>query len=674
MKIKTDFPQDITEIENTWIPMPDGTRLAARIWMPKNADKTPVPAILEYIPYRKSDLSAFSDSSRHRYFAGHGYACVRVDIRGSGDSEGILLDEYHPQEQEDAVNIIAWLAEQTWCSGRVGMTGISWGGFNALQVAAHRPSALKAIITVCSTDDRYADDVHYIGGCLLSQDALPWATTLMGFNALPPNSKYSGDTWNKIWLNSLENSTHFIEPWLSNQRRNEYWQQGSVCQDFSAIQCPVYAIGGWADGYTNAIFRLLEGLRGPRKGLIGPWSHNWPHESRPGPTIGFLQECLRWWDFWLKDIETGIMQEPMLRAWIQESVKPASQYIERPGRWVAEPSWPPTEKQDSDKKYYLNPDGLQTQVGISEDKKIVPNLNHGQDSGVWCPFGAKGDLPTDQQSEDERSLCFDAAPATEPTEILGHPVVDLAISADQPVAQLVVRLCDVADDGSSLMVSRGVLNLTHLKGHQDLQPLVPGEWYKISLKLDAIAHTLPRGHYWRIAVGTSYWPMVWSAPEQVTMQMKTGEDSHLTLPVRYPKAEDEVLSEFQAAECATPIQLDFLKKPSSNRSVSKEPHSNRVTIEKKSAYGRMRFENGHEIEGTSRDAYEITGGEINTASVRCHRRLGTNQGEKGISVEIESGMESDQQNFNVKSQLKAFEGEKEIFNRDWKIGIPRDLV
>ncbi len=334
------FPRAHTVIEHAWIPMSDGCRLAAKIWLPDNAESDPVPALLEYIPYRKSDWTAVGDSTRHAYFAGHGYASVRVDMRGSGNSEGVLLDEYLPQEQEDAVEVLAWLAAQPWCTGATGMFGISWGGFNSLQVAARRPPSLKAIITHCSTDDRYADDVHYMGGCLLSLYMLSWASTMLAINAWPPDPAVVGESWRDLWLERLEGSPPFVEAWLSHQRRDAYWKQGSVCEDYSAIECAVYAVGGWADAYRNAIFRLLAGLPGPRKGLIGPWGHQYPEDGVPGPAIGFLQEAVRWWDHWLKGIDTGIMEEPMVRSWMQEWIPPAPFAAEWPGRWVGDPSWP----------------------------------------------------------------------------------------------------------------------------------------------------------------------------------------------------------------------------------------------------------------------------------------------------------------------------------------------
>ena len=191
-----------------------------------------------------------------------------------------------------------------------------------------------------STDDRYADDVHYKGGCVLATDLLHWSTCMLHWQCQPPHEAAVGERWRELWEQRLAANKPWVHTWLAHQRRDAYWKHGSVCEDYAAIDIPVYAVGGWTDGYTNSVLRLLEGLSGPRKGLIGPWPHSFPHIVTPGPAIGFLQEALRWWDHWLKDVDTGIADEPMLRVWMQESVPPAPWMDEVPGRWVAEDVWP----------------------------------------------------------------------------------------------------------------------------------------------------------------------------------------------------------------------------------------------------------------------------------------------------------------------------------------------
>ncbi|TKB45677.1 MAG: CocE/NonD family hydrolase, partial [Mesorhizobium sp.] len=290
------------------------------VWMPDDAADDPVPAILEHLPYRKRDGTIYRDQLTHPYFAGHGYASIRVDMRGNGDSEGLMDDEYSEQELQDAYDVIAWAAAQPWCNGNVGMMGISWGGFNCLQVASKQPPALKAVISLCSTVDRYADDIHYKGGCLLIEN-FGWASTMLSYSSRPPDPLLAGDNrWRDLWLTRLENQPFLAPLWLKHQHRDAYWKRGSICEDYPAIHAAVLSIGGWHDGYRNTISHLAANIEAPVKGIVGPWIHKYPHYAAPEPRIGFLQEALRWWDRWLKDIDTGVEADPAYRAYVMDSV------------------------------------------------------------------------------------------------------------------------------------------------------------------------------------------------------------------------------------------------------------------------------------------------------------------------------------------------------------------
>ncbi len=497
-------------VQEVAIPLSDGVVLSGRVWLPEGAG--PVPAVLEYLPYRKSDSTAIDDSVRHPYFAERGYAGVRVDIRGSGDSEGVLADEYQPQEQEDALELLSWIAAQEWCDGSIGMMGISWGGFNSLQMAARRPPELKAIITACSTDDRYADDVHYMGGSVLGYYMLPWASVMLAYNARPPDPQVVGDRWREMWLERLEANRFLAEKWLSHQRRDAYWKQGSVCEDYAAIECPVYLVGGWSDGYTNAIFRMLEGLSCPRRAVIGPWEHVWPEQGVPGPAIGFLQEEIRWWDHWLKGVDSGIMDEPLVRAYVQDSEPPRTAYDTRQGHWVAEADWPTPNV--GEQTLYVTAHGLTQMVpglpiGNGADRQLADEasqLRHcspqtvGVDAGSWLPYANPADLPGDQRQDNARSLCVTGEPLTEPLELLGQPRATLTISSDQTQGFVAVRLCDVRPDGSVALISRAILNLTHADSHEHPVPLTPGEAVTYDIPLKAIAYTLPAGHRLELAL------------------------------------------------------------------------------------------------------------------------------------------------------------------------------
>ncbi|HEX6386142.1 MAG TPA: CocE/NonD family hydrolase [Anaerolineae bacterium] len=677
MHVKTDFPYAIREIENTWIPLSDGARLAARIWLPEDAETNPVPALLEYLPYRKDDGTAIRDALRQPYFAGHGYAVLRVDMRGSGDADGFLADEYLPQEQEDALEVLAWIADQPWCNGNVGMMGISWGGFNSLQIAARRPPQLKAIMAMDATDDRYSDDVHYMGGCVLASQMLTWAAVMFAYNAAPPDPRHVGERWREMWFERMEKAPPFIETWLSHQRRDDYWKQGSVCEDYGAIEVPVYLVGGWADSYNNFVPRLLANLNGPRKALIGPWSHSFPESGVPGPAIGFLQESLRWWDTWLKGIDTGIIDEPMLRSWVQESVPPAVFHAERPGRWVADPSWPSPNV--STQTYSLNSDGaantLDETAAPERQLDIVGVQSHGVEWGEWGAYGSPGEFPGDQRAADGQAITFTSAPLTEAVDILGRPEVILTLAADQPMALVAVRLCDVAPDGASSLVTWGLLNLTHRESHEQPTRLVPGRRYTVTVPLNMMGYRMPAGHRWRMAISPTCWRHAWPSPRPITLSLFTGKGSQLRLPVRTPQAEDEQLPPFGPPETAPPLPLETLRTGSHQQFIRQDVIGGVTELKTIWDNGHVRYTNtGMETESTSVETFTIREGDPLSAANRVRKTLAYKRGNWYVRVETDSHMTADTSHFHVSNHLDAYEGNTRVFTKSWTCRIPRDRV
>jgi hypothetical protein len=648
--IVMQFPRTVRVIEHTLIPLKDGTMLAARIWLPDDAEQNPVPAILEYLPYRKRDGTYERDALTHPYLAGHGYAGVRVDIRGSGESGGLLLDEYAKQEQDDGVDVIAWLAAQPWCSGVVGMMGISWGGFNGLQIAARRPPALKAIVTICSTDDRYADDAHYMGGALLAADGLEWPSFFFASMCLPPDPMLVGEGWRAMWLERLENVPLFLELWLQHQRRDAYWKHGSVCEDYAAIQCPVYAVGGWTDAYKNAIPRLLQHLTVPRKGLIGPWAHGYPHFALPGPQIGFLQEMLRWWDHWLKGIDTGIMDEPILRAWMTESVKPEPHHEVLPGRWVAESSWP--SPRITPRRLFLTDEGLRSEAAPLKARVVCSPQSVGKCcSGSWVPFGRGHDQAGDQQEDDRRSLVFETAPLDAPIEVLGAPIVTLDVASDKPMLNLVVRLCDVHPSGESLRVSYGVLNLAHRDEHERPALMAVGEHYRVRVQLNDAGSIFPAGHKLRLALSTAYWPMIWPSPEKATLLISGGT---LDLPVRPPQAADASLRPLAGPETALPEAPTIFHR------------------------GDMRIERvdriGLELGTQSASRFHVDDEDPLSAVAELRRTHTMTREAWQIRIETQLRLSCTRDAFLMQGSLRASEGVKEVYLREWDLSIPRDFI
>lgn len=604
---------DSVLVRDLWIPMPDGVRLHARAWLPATVEQTPVPALLEYLPYRLDDWTSVRDSERHPYYALHGYGSVRVDMRGTGSSDGRFDDEYSEQELNDAEAVIGWLAEQSWCSGRVGMFGISWGGFNALQVAQRAPQALRAIVTVCSSDDRYGCDVHYFGGAVLGIDMAAWSATMFAFGARPPRPEVVGENWVAQWRDRLENMTPLAPVWLSHQSRDDYWRRGSICEDYAGVQAAVLAVGGWADPYRGTVLRLLENLTSPRKGIIGPWSHQYPDRDRaPGPAIGFLQETLRWWDRWLKDEETGVESDPDLRAWINQEIEPGTYLDEPSGRWLAVSEWttrPVTTPWPLERAQNL---GGRTAL------RVRSPWDTGQDAGRFFPFGNQADLPPDQRAEDGRSVCIDLPVGPSPLVVLGCPTLRLRVASDGPLGTLVVRLCEVTPEGASTLITRGALNLARRHGMDCSDPMEPDVAEEVAVPLVAIGHQFTPGNTIRVALSNHYWPWIWphEANDTLTVHLD-GAVLHLPeapaggSPVRFEPAEQARPLTVTAPRPPAPAAEDGLDgREVPERQIWRDVSRGHTIIRVDPRYGSSgRYPHGLDYSETARETYQVVEGD-----------------------------------------------------------------
>lgn len=680
MRTVTSLPNTIEETEHLWIPMSDGTRLAARLWKPVSAIEDPVPAVLEMIPYRKRDLTAVRDSIHHPYVAGHGYACLRVDLRGSDDSEGVLTDEYLQQELDDVEEVLEWLTEQPWCNGHTGIMGISWGGFNVLQVAARRPKGLGAVVTVCSTDDRYYDDVHYMGGCLLT-DNLSWASTMFAYNSSPPDPDLVGERWREMWQDRIEHSGLWLETWLQHQRKDEYWRHGSINEDYSDIEVPVFAVSGWADGYSNAVFRLLRGLDVPTRGLIGPWSHKYPHLGQPGPAIGFLQEMVDWWDHWLKDDkDNGAMDGPELSIWMQDSVAPSTTYEDRPGRWVGEPSWPSSriveERYPLGRHRIFDSEALRDEFPKSPELTVQSPLSLGQYGGKWCSYNAPPDMPYDQREEDGGAMVFDSDPLEERLELLGAPTVELSLSADRPVAMVAVRLSDVAPDDAATRVSYGVLNLNHFAGADNPQPLEPGQKQTVTVQLNGLAQSFPAGHRLRLSISTSYWPVVWPSPEKFRLTVDPNESS-LVLPIRPSSIDDdaELTPTFRPPEGAPPLETLQLEPDEHDWSISRNLAELTGKLEVVKDLGIVRFED-IDLDLTRRavERYTFADGDMNSVRGETIWHMGFEREGWKIQTRTKTVLTSTVDAFHIYAELDAYENDSRVASKTWNTTVARDYI
>ncbi len=513
-----DDDADFEEIEHLWIPMPDGVRLSARLWLPRQG---PCPALLEYIPYRKRDLVRARDERNHPFFAANGYACLRVDMRGSGDSEGVMPDMYDPNELEDARHVINWIAQQPWCTGRVGMFGTSWGGTASLQAAVDAPEPLKAVIANCATIDRFEDDIHWMGGLPLT-DSFEWGVTLPAILAAPPDAATVGDGWHDMWMARLGALTHPLQNWLAHKTRGDYWRHGSVRFQADRLTCPVLTIGGWADRYSNSVMRLVSARPDLAWGIVGPWGHHYPDHGEPGPAMSFQETALHWWNHWLKRDDPGELAWPKLRLWQRRFDPPQNRVEDRTGQWM-EASTVTTAAQLS----LSLGDGFAMSDAASLE--IPSDPAHGQMAGDTGYFGRVGGMPLNQSSDDARGLCFETGPLDTAIDLWGHAGLTLSIQGKTENAQIAVRICDVAPDGTSNLVTRTVRNLGLTQSLDARNANDKDKPNAFQIELPTMVYRFQAGHRLRLVLAQSYWPLVW--PSEGTDDLKVVADTlRLDLP------------------------------------------------------------------------------------------------------------------------------------------------
>jgi len=648
------------------IPLRDGSWAAADLFLPETDEQ--VPALLELLPYRKDDSTA-ARWDTHWWFAERGHAGVRVDVRGTGSSPGVAVDEYTLDEQLDACDVIAWLADQPWCNGRVGMFGTSYGGFNAIQVAMHAPPALGAIAPHAATDERYLDDVHHIGGCLAGIDLAVYPLWMVGLNALPPDPDLAGADWAGIWDEHL-GADPWLLTWLREQTDGPYWQHGSLAVDYGSIRCPVLHLGGWNDGYVNAVFRMAEHMEVPYRAIVGPWDHSRPNTSGIRPRVDHLSEMLRWFDRWLKDEPNGVEDEPPVVLFVQEGRPPARFPGTVPGHWRAEAAWPPARQEVrelvlGDGTLGLAGGGLSAPVRHRHD----PTL--GTASAFWCPGGGPYGLAADQRDDDARSLRFDTEPLIEPVEVLGTATLALDVAWDTPVGFVVAKLCDVGPDGSSTLVTRGWLNGTHRWSHAAPEPLEPGRVEQVEVPLRATSWVVPAGHRLRLSLSSSDFPTIWPSPFASTMEVNGGrlalpvvgpQDPALPVPVLGPPPELRATARVTAPDGATwEIVEDELTGATTVRvawGTSTEPRGTGT-----------RLDTAAEQEATARPEDPAHTRVRGTQRYTLHEQSGA------VTAVVATGsVRSTAEHLHAEIGLRVDRDGTEVLHRTWRETIPRHLL
>lgn len=658
------------EIRETWIAMPDGVRLSVDLYAaPAALDRGDrLPVLLEYLPYRKRESRA-RNYSLYSIFVASGYVVAAVDIRGTGNSEGRLVPhEYSEVEHRDGEVVIDWLAKQPWSNGNVGMFGISWGGFNAIQMALREPPALKAILAVDATEDLYQEDVHYIDG-ILHLDS--WEMSQDLDNARPGAPEYRIDE-------AYFRDRFDTEPWLlgtkRRQRDSSYWDRAASPERIASLGVPSFHIGGWYDGYRDSIPRLLERVKAPVRAIVGPWSHSWPHEPYPKPGIEWRREAVRWFDHWLKGIDTGLLNEPRLAVYVRDWHPPGPYLEHAPGVWRWEDGWPIARATP----LTLHPRSDRT-LGAREGVASAHLLHNTPSAGVEAggPVMWWGDVAHDQRPSDAFALIYEGLPLDAPLEILGLPLARLRVAADAPRANWFVRLSDVAPDGGVTQVAGAGFNGSHRRSAESPEAIVPDEWFDLDIEMHFTSWVFPKGHRIRLAVANAQWPMFWPTPHPLTSRLEIGGDrgARLVLPV-IPEAprpvppftgpeESPALPGHEALDAGTSSGYGEIA------SVERNPQTGAAAATATNSGG-TRYPWGTE-RYVEKIRYAVTDEDPANAAMTGTHRMEVDLPERKLVWEAELSFRSDGASFHYDYVRRLFENDRLIREKRWTEAIARDF-
>lgn len=663
-------PRYDVAMEEAWIPMKDGVRLAADLWRPKGAGAGGrFPVLLEYLPYRKTeergDRHAF-----YSYFVRRGYVVARVDIRGTGSSEGTLIPyEYSEIEQRDGDAVIAWLAKQKFSTGKVGMFGISWGGFNSIHMAMRNPPALKAILAVDATDDLYEDDVHFMDG-MMHVDS--WEMSQDLANAMPAAPDFKIDD---AYFRDRFDQPPWMLVYKHQQRDGPFWDRTALKTRYESIRIPTFVVGGWYDGYRDSVPRMLEHLKAPVKGIVGAWDHTYPDEPYPKPGFDFKREAARWFDYWLKGRDTGIMREPKLAVYVREWHPPGPFLEYAPGFWRWEDGWPV--ERIRDRVLFPRPDGSLSDEAPADATAL---LRYVPTTGVEAggPVMWFGDVAPDQRPTDAFSLVYETPPLTEPVEILGLPKALLRVSADAPLVHWFARVNDVAPDGTVTLVANAGQNGSHRESSRDPKAIEPGKAFPLEIELHFTSWVFPKGHRIRFAVSNAQWPMIWPTPYPATTTLLMGASAtRLVLPV-VPKgperskpefrpipAEEKGLPGFEAIDLGTPSGYGEIE------SVDRNPRTGAAKVVATSTRG-LRFPWGDQYQKES-ITHRAEDGKPESASVKGEYSTEVRLKDRVLRWECVVEMKSDRQNFYYETTRRLSKDGALVREKTWKETFPRDF-
>ena len=528
--------------------------------------------------------------------------------------------------------------------------------------------------------DRFADDIHFKGGCLLGEN-FGWGVVMLSYSSRPADPALRPE-WRADWLARLEAEPWLAPRWAAMQAKDAYWKHGSISGDYARITVPVLSFGGWADNYMNTVSHLVTHLQVPVKGIVGPWVHQYPHVAVPGPQVGFLQLTLRWWDRWLKGIRNGAEDDPAYRAYMIHSEPPDARAAFREGHWLAEAVWPSARV----RREVLSlgcagpPPGGFTPPGppvgylgtdeIGGIEAIVKTPQHlGMQAGEFFPMGLNAEMPGDQRGDDAISTCFEAAVLQSPLDLLGAARLTLRLASDQTLGFVVARLCDVGPDGASVRIAHGMLNLFHRDSMEHPVPMVPGQVVDVAFDLDQMAYRLAAGHRLRLALSTTYWPFVWPSPQAATLTISAGS---LDLPVHQGGAVGWVPP---PSEGAKSWAHRVLRAGTAARRIETDLLTGRRVLICEDASGEVENLDHGLISGDSLvERWEIDEGD--PLSARAHHvwEQTLSRGEWAVRTRAEAEMTATATHLRMAAKLTAWEGNTVVFERSWDDNVERRFV
>ncbi len=645
-----------------FVPMDDGARIALTVYLPDTDEDGPFPAVVESLPYRKDDAFYSADWPTYAYLAQRGFAGVRIDIRGTGASTGIIEDEYSTREMSDTLRVFDWLEEQEWCSGDLGMWGVSWGGFSALQTAMLRPPQLKAIAPVHATHDRFTCDVHYIGGSLHAQEQVDWPPSMVLCNALPPDPDIAGDRWFEEWMDRLEQTPQWPGIWLRHQRRDGYWLHGSPSADYSSIVCPTLLIGGWVDGYVDGMLALAEHLTCPRRTVIGPWGHYRPATGCPAPTLDHLDLLARWFGHHLRGDDNGVMDMPALTTFIRTGTPydgPTESPFDEPptqGYWRAETAWPP-------------PDMDLVDHALSDMSHGDLEWSGPQWVGLHAPAWDRAGVGSrDSADDDAHSVTFETPPLEAPFEILGTPEIELTVTSSGDSGMVAARLIAVSPTGEGHLISRGNRNLVFPAGMDRPVAIEPGQAITTRFRLMATSVVLAAGWRIRLALAGADFPVVWPPGEKVTLTFDP-DRSRLILPSVPPRAAESTIDIPSSPPPPTPP--GYRDESGGSAQVVRVGESltyrrDRFSFERMPARG--------DLSCSSDETWTIIVEDEDPASTRVRSDGEVRMERPGWSVvtRMHLDLSADAEDFHLSIGLTALHDGAIVFSKTWEDRIPRE--